>query len=174
MYSKLDPIPYLEYMENDWDSAEDISDNKKVRRQISDWCEYDSDFKGFVSDSKSNHKISPDEHASNGKELKENFSQSYYKNILNHLQSEGSDEKMSRSSIKGKMKDTCGLPNPTLENYIRGGKTMKEKKDSFLKVEEFRKSKQFRESKIPTNTSFSGIDKNQIQHLGAMNYETRK
>jgi hypothetical protein len=146
-----------------------------VRRQISDCCEYDSGFKGFVSDSKSNrNKVSSDGHGSHGKELKENFSQSYYKNILNNLHSEDSDEKVSKSGIKSKIKEKRGFPNPTFDNYIKGGKIMKEKKNSFLKVDEFRKSKQFRESKIPTNTSFSGVDKNQIQNLGAMNYETRK
>jgi len=60
-----------------------------------------------------------------------------------------------------------------MNSYLRAGKTMKTK-NSFLKVEEFRKSKQFRESKIPTNTSFSGVDKSNIKNLGLKNYETRK
>lgn len=51
---------------------------------------------------------------------------------------------------------------------------MKAKKNSFLKVEEFRKSKQFRENKIPTNTSFSGMDKKQIQNFGLKYYDARK
>ena len=50
----------------------------------------------------------------------------------------------------------------------------KQNKNSFLRVEEFRKSKQFRESKIPTNTSFSGVDKANFKNLGLKNYETRK
>jgi len=68
-------------------------------------------------------------------------------------------------NVKTDFQPSNGSPNPTFDNYIKGGKTMKAKKNSFLKVEEFRKSKQFRESKIPTNTSFSGVDKNQILNL---------
>jgi hypothetical protein len=69
-------------------------------------------------------------------------------------------------------------PNPTFDNF-QSGKTMKDKKNSFLKVEEFRKSKQFRESKIPTNTSFSGVEKNQYQtsknkSFDLINYQSKR
>ena len=60
-----------------------------------------------------------------------------------------------------------------INNFIRWEKQMKTKKNSFIKVEEFKKSKQFRESKIPKNTSFSGVDKNQFQNSGIKNYETK-
>lgn len=182
LHSNMDPVPYLGYVENDenvLDNLEGTTDNMKVRRQISDCCEYDSENRGFVSESKLNSsKISPDEHAITPNELGSNLSQSYYKNFLNQLKDDDSELKIKTSLDKSQPKGILGepstSPNPTFDNYIKGGKTLNTKKTSFIKVEEFRKSKQFRESKIPTNTSFSGVDKNQIQSLGLKNYETRK
>lgn len=70
------------------------------------------------------------------------------------------------ANINPEFQPSSTSPNPTFDSYIKGGKTIKTKKNSFLKVEEFRKSKQFRESQIATNTSFSGVDKNQIHNIG--------
>lgn len=78
------------------------------------------------------------------------------------------------ANVNTEFKPSSTSPNPTFDNYIKGVKTIKSKKNSFLKVEELRKSKQFRENQIPTNTSFSGIDKNQIQNIGIKNQDSRK
>jgi len=170
MYSKLDPIPYLEY---EWDSneLEGTSDNKNVRRQISDCWEYDSDYKAFVSDSRAyNTKINPEDSMLPGKVLSSNFSQSYYKNFLNHLKEDEPVDKMAKTGFKLHPKQDNKSKNPALDNYIKSGKTIKDKKNSFLKVEEFRQSKQFRENQIPTNTSFSGVDKSQINNVSVPYY----
>lgn len=53
-----------------------------------------------------------------------------------------------------------------INNLIKCENQMKANKNSFIKVEEFKKSKQFRESKISKNTSFSGVDTNQFQNSG--------
>lgn len=103
-----------------------------------------------------------------------NSSQNYYKNFLNQAKDDELTDVKLKASITNKMKETSVSPNGTMDDCLQSDNTMREKKDSFIRVEEFRKSKQFRESKIPTNTSFSGIDKSNLQNLGLKNYETRK
>lgn len=129
----------------------------------------------IVSDTKVNSsKISPDEHILGAKGIGSNLSQSYYKNFLNQLKDDDQVDRRSKNNISKQLQEINGSPNPTFDNYIKSGKTMNDKKNSFLKVEEFRKSKKFRENKIPTNTSFSGVDKNQIQNVSLKNYDARK
>jgi len=100
-------------------------------------------------------------------------SQSYYRNFLNHDKEEGLVNIKSRTNATNRPQDCGGSPCNLMDNYLRAGKTMKTKK-SFLRVEESRKSKQFREGKIPTNTSFSGMEKCKLKNFGLKNYETRK
>lgn len=121
-------------------------------------------------------------------EINENLSQSYYQNFLNQLKDDGEDNPENEMETEGinsqnDYKLSGSSPNPMMDNYVKRGKLMKGNKegeslnyyqlargakhyDSFIKVEELRKSKKFREGKIPTNTSFSGVDKNQIQNIG--------
>jgi hypothetical protein len=103
-----------------------------------------------------------------------NSSQNYYKNFLNQAKDDELTDVKLKASITNKMKETGESANDTMDDCVKSGKTMKAKKNSFIRVEEFRKSKQFRESKIPTNTSFSGVDKSNLENLGSKNYETRK
>ena len=78
-------------------------------------------------------------------------------------------------NVNTEFQKSSGSPDLTkFEMYEKGSTTMKAKKNSFLKVEEFRKSKKFRENKIPTNTSFSGMDKKQIQNFSLKYYDARK
>lgn len=178
MYSKLDPIPYLEFIENEEgmdNEVLDVEDNVKVRRQVSDCWEYDSDNKIIISDIKANStNISPNDHIIGAKGLDGNLSQSYYKNFLNQLKDDDQTETQPNEDIVNQLQEIHGSPNPSLDHYIKSGNTLNNKNTSFLKVEEFRKSKKFRENKIPTNTSFSGVDKNQIQNVGLKNYDARK
>ena len=157
-------------------------DNMQIRRQISDCWEYDTDNnKEFIIDSKINSsKVIPDDQVICSNDISDNLSQSYYNNFLNQLKDDDDDQEVNFDSgaddlnVKNEFKPSSSSPNSNFDNYIKSGKTMKTKKNSFLKVEEFRKSKQFREGKIPTNTSFSGAGQNQIQNLGLQNYEMRK
>lgn len=176
MYSKLDPIPYWEYIEGDEgmnNELEDTRENIKVRRQISDWCEYDSENRGFVSDSKVKpSKIASEAQTVTTKELCSNLSQSYYKNLLNKFKDEDRRDTRLSANTSNKLYESNGSPCSNFDNYIKSGQTIKTKKNSFIKVEEFRKSKQFRENKFPTNTSFSGVDKSQLQNLGMQDYDS--
>lgn len=151
--SNHDPVSYAEYNTSEDDFAKELEGSNeiiKVRRQISDYWEFDSENKVVVSDSKVNsNQISPHQQAITPNELSSNLSQSYYKHFLNQLKDEDNDAKLN-----------------ALHNLIKWENQMKANKNSFIKVEEFRKSKQFRESKIPKNTSFSGVDKNQFQNSG--------
>lgn len=112
--------------------------------------------------------------------MRTNLSQSHYKDFLDQLKDENiHNEKVKTSlglvNVDAEFRQSSGSPDPTkFEMYAKGSTTMKAKKNSFLKVEEFRKSKQFRENKIPTNTSFSGMDKKQIQNFGLKYYDARK
>lgn len=119
--------------------------------------------------------MSPNEHLINGKDFGNNLSGSNYKNFLNQLKDDDSSETKIKTNVTSHIPEATSSPSSNFDNYIKSGKkTMKTKKNSFIKVEEFRKSKKFRENKFPTNTSFSGVDKNQIQNVGLKNYETRK
>ena len=153
----------MEYTENDEDLWVDFDGSHmdaKVRRQISDCCEYDSK---IVS-----NKVSPNDKIEGNSELRANLSQNYYQNFLNQLKDDEPKNIKVKTSlgmarVETDFRPSNSSPNSHFEGGVQSSKTVKAKKNSFLKVEEFRKSKKFRESKIPTNTSLSGIDKNQYQ-----------
>lgn len=165
----------MEYIESEDGIIIDLDGSQgdgKVRRQISDCCEYDSKIHSS--------KVSPNDQLNPEMALKANLSHSYYKNFLNQLkddenQSENMKNSMGMVNVKTEFQPSSSSPNPIFDNYTKDENGIKTKKNSFLKVEEFCKSKQYRESKIPTNTSFSsGVEKSQIQNVALKNYDSRK
>ena len=97
--SNHDPVSYAEYNRSEDDFVKELDCSNeiiKVRRQISDYWEFDSENRVLVSDSKfSSHQISPHQQAITPNELSSNLSQSYYKHFLNQLKEDDNDAKIN-------------------------------------------------------------------------------
>lgn len=97
--SNHDPVSYAEYNTSEDDYARELEGSNeviKVRRQISDYWEFDSDNNVLISESKVNsNEISPNQQVITPNELSSNLSQSYYKQFLNQLKDENNDAKIN-------------------------------------------------------------------------------
>ena len=90
-------------------TAEDI----RVRRQISDWWEYDT------GDSPT-ERIIPSKMGATS-------SQSYYRNFLNQDKEEHFQDIKTKANVTNRPQNNSGSPWNLIDNYLRAGKTMKTK-----------------------------------------------